>query len=112
MKLSIYKIYKIYKIYNLSFLIFNFFPMYFPYFIAYIAVGLLLGFSVFFWALKNGQFQDQQRARFLPLRDQDPLAPPAVSRMRRIEIYALFFLATAGLAASGALLAFALYFSK
>jgi len=86
--------------------------MYFPYFIAYIGIGLLLSLIVFFWALKTGQFQDQRRARFLPLRDDDHLPPAKISKINRLEIYALFFLAASGLAASGALLAFALYFSK
>jgi cbb3-type cytochrome oxidase maturation protein len=86
--------------------------MYFPYFIAYIGIGLLLSLIVFFWALKTGQFQDQRRARFLPLRDDDQLPPVKISKINRLEIYALFFLAASGLAASGALLAFALYFSK
>jgi hypothetical protein len=35
-----------------------------------------------------------------------------VSRLRRWEIYGLFFLAGAGLAATAALLLFAVYFSK
>ena len=47
--------------------------MYFPYFIAYMGIGLIISLSVFFWALKNNQFQDQQRARFLPLQDDDGL---------------------------------------
>lgn len=84
--------------------------MYFPYFIAYISIGLAVSLVTFFWALKNGQFQDQQRARFLPLRD-DAGAPPAkATRAHRLEIYGLFFLACAGLAASGAVLVYALYF--
>ena len=86
--------------------------MYFPYFIAYISIGLAVSLLVFFWALKSGQFQDQQRARFLPLRDDDDAAPVRVSRAHRIEVYALFFLAAAGLATSAALLMYALYFSK
>ena len=43
--------------------------MYFPYFISYIALGFLITIPVFLWALKSGQFKDQQRARFLPLED-------------------------------------------
>jgi cbb3-type cytochrome oxidase maturation protein len=29
--------------------------------------GFIISLCLFFWALKNGQFRDQQRARFLPL---------------------------------------------
>jgi cbb3-type cytochrome oxidase maturation protein len=86
--------------------------MYFPYFIAYIAIGITISLLVFFWALKTGQFRDQQRARFLPLRDAaaDRIVP--VSPLHRLEVYGLFALAVAGLAASGAVLLYALYFSK
>ena len=86
--------------------------MYFPYFIAYIAIGLLISFPVFFWALKSGQFQDQQRARFLPLldnADHGAEAPIEAGRFGRLEVLALFFLASAGLAASAAALVFAVY---
>ena len=47
--------------------------MYYPYFITYIVVGFAVTLAVFFWALKNGQFRDQQRARFLPLEDEPEL---------------------------------------
>lgn len=86
--------------------------MYFPYFVAYIAIGLLISLPVFFWALRSGQFQDQQRARFLPLRDiGDPRdeAPVRTGRFGRLEALALFCLALAGLTASAAALVFAVY---
>jgi cbb3-type cytochrome oxidase maturation protein len=86
--------------------------MYYPYFIAYISIGLTISLVVFYWAFRTGQFSDQQRARFLPLRDETDEPPVKASRFNRIEIYGLFFLATAGLGATAALLAFALYFSK
>ncbi|BBO68938.1 hypothetical protein DSCA_28680 [Desulfosarcina alkanivorans] len=86
--------------------------MYYPYFIAYISIGLTISLVVFYWAFRTGQFSDQQRARFLPLRDETDEPPVKASRFNRIEIYGLFFLATAGLGATVALLAFALYFSK
>lgn len=82
--------------------------MYFPYFITYMAVGLVLSLVVFFWALKNGQFKDQQRARFLPLEDERDPPAEKVSNIKRYEIYALMFLAFAGLAASAAVLIFSL----
>jgi len=86
--------------------------MYYPYFIAYIGIGLALSLVVFYWAFKTGQFGDQQRARFLPLRDDADQPPVKASRFHRLEIYGLFFLATAGLGATAAVLAYALYFSK
>ncbi len=86
--------------------------MYFPYFVAYIAIGLSISLLVFFWALKTGQFRDQQRARFLPLRDEPEQRPVKISRFGRWELYGLFFLAFLGLGMSAIVLLYALYFSK
>jgi len=82
--------------------------MYFPYFITYMALGFVISLVVFFWALKNGQFKEQQRARFLPLEDERKASVEKVSNIKRYEIYALMFLALAGLAASAAVLVFSL----
>lgn len=83
--------------------------MYFPYFATYMICGLAISLAVFAWALASGQFKDQQRVRYLPMRDEtgDPL-PVKPSRFGRLETYTLFFLATAGLSASAAVLVFAL----
>ncbi|MGD9006798.1 MAG: cbb3-type cytochrome oxidase assembly protein CcoS [Desulfobacteraceae bacterium] len=86
--------------------------MYFPYFIAYIGIGLTISLVVFFWAVKSGQFNDQQRARYLPLRDEPDAGPAEASRFSRWEIYGLFVLALAGLSMSATVLLYALYFSK
>ena len=86
--------------------------MYFPYFITYMAVGFVISLVVFFWALKNGQFKDQQRARFLPLEDERKASVEKASTIKRYEIYILMFLALAGLAASGAVLIFSLLNGK
>ena len=82
--------------------------MYFPYFITYMAVGFVISLVVFFWALKNGQFRDQKRARFLPLEDELEPSVAKVSSFKRYEVYTLVFLALAGLAASGAVLVFSI----
>jgi cbb3-type cytochrome oxidase maturation protein len=82
--------------------------MYFPYFITYMALGFVISLVVFFWALKNGQFKEQQRARFLPLEDERKASVEKVSNIKRYEIYVLMFLALAGLAASAAVLVFSL----
>jgi cbb3-type cytochrome oxidase maturation protein len=83
--------------------------MYYPYFIAYMAIGFAIGLLMFFWALSKGQFKDQERARFLPLEDGDRTSQP-VSRFYRYEAYALGALVLLGLAASGAVLIFSLFF--
>ncbi|MBW2239302.1 MAG: cbb3-type cytochrome oxidase assembly protein CcoS [Deltaproteobacteria bacterium] len=82
--------------------------MYFPYFITYMALGFAISLAVFFWALKNGQFKDQKRARFLPLEDEHEPSSAEISTFHRYETYVLVLLALAGLAASGAVLIFAL----
>ena len=86
--------------------------MYFPYFITYMAVDFTISLLAFFWALKNGQFKEQQRARFLPLEDERKTSVEKVSNIKRYEIYTLMFLALAGLAASAAVLVFSLLNAK
>ena len=80
--------------------------MYTPYFIAYIVAGLAIGLMAFAWALKNGQFRDQQRARFLPLSRTD--TPAATSRFGRLETYALMAMACFGLLLSAFTLIYSL----
>ena len=82
--------------------------MYFPYFITYMVIGLVLSVIVFLWALKNGQFQDQQRARYLPLEEEIVSAPATMSRFRRIEPYLVLGIVCMGLLASGVFVLFVL----
>ena len=82
--------------------------MYYPYFITYMLSGLALSLLVFFWALRNGQFRDQQRARFIPLDNEGESPPGKVSRIGKIETYALFGLACGGLLSTVMVLTFAL----
>jgi cbb3-type cytochrome oxidase maturation protein len=83
--------------------------MYYPYFIAYMAAGFVISLVVFFWALNNGQFKDQQRARFIPLASDLVSRPLKASRFFRIEIVALFTLICLVLASSMAVVLFALH---
>ena len=82
--------------------------MYYPYFIAYMAAGFIVSIVVFLWALNKGQFNDQQRARFLPLENDLKTAPVKLSRFARIEAIALFSLVCICLLCSGAVIVFAL----
>ena len=82
--------------------------MYYPYFITYIAVGFIISVLVFYWAIKNHQFKDQDRARFIPLRDEEETGTTPISRLNRLEAFALGGLACAGLLATAAVLLFAL----
>jgi len=87
--------------------------MYFPYFVAYIIIGLAISLTAFIWALRSGQFGDQDRARYLPLRgDGDKDQPPKkATRLGRLETIGLFVLACAGLAATLAVLIYAVFFN-
>jgi len=82
--------------------------MYYPYFVTYMLIGFAVSLAVFYWAVKNGQFSDQQRARFLPLVGDAEEKPAEESRWRRVEIFGLGFLVCAGLAATAAVLVFSL----
>ncbi len=84
--------------------------MYYPFFLTYILTGVIIGGGVFFWALKSGQFSDQQRARFLPLEDIGPQAG-TTSHKAGFQIYIIFSLALAAILASFALIGYALFFS-
>jgi len=83
--------------------------MYYPYFIAYMAAGFMISLVVFFWALKHGQFNDQQRARFIPLKSDLDSRPVKASRFFRIETVVLFTLVCLTLASSMAVVIFALH---
>ena len=82
--------------------------MYFPFFVAYMAIGFAVSLGVFFWALRRGQFSDQQRARFLALEGGARAAPVRLTRRGRIETVVLFALAGCGLSGSIAAVVFAL----
>ena len=82
--------------------------MYFPYFVTYIIVGLVISLAALLWALTNGQFREQRRARFIPLADDLGPPPARISRFNRIEAYILGGIALAGLTASAALLIYSL----
>lgn len=62
--------------------------------------GFVLSLLVFFWALNNGQFRDQQRARYLPLDGKTGSTPVKLTRLKRVETWVLFLLAGCGLLAT------------
>jgi nitrogen fixation-related uncharacterized protein len=82
--------------------------MYYPYFLTYMALGVGITLIVFTWALNNGQFKEQQRARYLPLHEAPDPPPAKPSRFIRLQIFVLFAMAALGLAASAAVIIFAL----
>ena len=52
--------------------------------------GILASIGAFIWAIRTGQFSDQGRARYLPLRNEEPLSKSADSMKNPIEVYVLF----------------------
>jgi cbb3-type cytochrome oxidase maturation protein len=83
--------------------------MYYPYFLAYMVSGFVISLVVLFWALRNGQFKDQQRARFLPLEEGLASEPVKVSKIGKFEAYALIVLASLGLFGTAATLLFSIF---
>lgn len=77
--------------------------MYLPLWVLLVAFSLYFTLMAFFWGLQSGQFSDQERARFLPLRDAG--LPPAVKNPTGlpVEVYVLLaigLMVLSGLAAS------------
>ena len=72
------------------------------------AIGFIITLVVFFWALNQGQFKDQNRARYIPLQGDAISKPAKTSRFARIETYALFALVGIALAASVAVITYSL----
>ncbi len=65
-----------------------------------IAVSLWVSLAGFFWALKHGQFAEQERARYLPLRDEigpEPLVRPSGFRREAFALVAILCMGILGL---------------
>ena len=41
--------------------------IFYLFFLVYLAAGILICGALFYWAVVNGQFKDQDRARYFPL---------------------------------------------
>ncbi len=71
---------------------------YFALWIVLVLVSLWISFLVFFWALRSGQFSDQDRARYIPLRGYQPTSKVESKAAKGSEVYillGLIFLAVA-----------------
>jgi nitrogen fixation-related uncharacterized protein len=68
--------------------------LYFLPWILLMSVSVAASLALLFWAMRSGQFSEQERARYLPLRDSGGPLSPGGSRRIIWEVYAL--LAVAG----------------
>lgn len=64
--------------------------------ISLVTISLWVSLVAFLWALRNGQFSDQGRARYLPLTDEFPQQPVAQPSKLTVEAYALLFVVLLG----------------
>jgi nitrogen fixation-related uncharacterized protein len=46
--------------------------IFYMFFLVYLAAGILICGALFYWAVVNGQFKDQDRARYFPLSGAAP----------------------------------------
>jgi cbb3-type cytochrome oxidase maturation protein len=81
--------------------------MYYFFFIIIIFSGLFFGIVVFLWALKSGQFKEQQRARYLPLEDEPEAPHKEISRSSKLQTFVLFGILIFGLVASASVIVYA-----
>ncbi|MBI5583150.1 MAG: cbb3-type cytochrome oxidase assembly protein CcoS [Deltaproteobacteria bacterium] len=66
--------------------------MYFSGWLVLVVFSLGISLLAFFWGLQSGQFSDQERARYLPLRGDRPPSPAPSPGKRPPEGYVLFFI--------------------
>ncbi len=81
-------------------------PYYGPW-VLLVVTSLWAGVTGFLWALHRGQFSEQERARFLPLRDEN-LSRSKESAGRMRELYVLLAVIGVGGVMMGAVLLIAL----
>jgi cbb3-type cytochrome oxidase maturation protein len=76
-------------------------------FIIFIFSGLFFGIIVFLWALKSGQFKEQERARYLAIEDDRHDSEDGVSRSGQLQSYVLLGLILVGILISASVVVYA-----
>jgi cbb3-type cytochrome oxidase maturation protein len=77
-----------------------------------VATGIGTTIIVFLWALKNGQFSDQGRARYLPLGEEIPLRPVDVSKRLPCEVYASIIIIALGILSIASTITLTIYWLR
>jgi cbb3-type cytochrome oxidase maturation protein len=85
--------------------------MYFPTWIMLVAISLFISLVAFVWGVSSGQFADQGRARYLPLRDAGAVDPEAHAAGRKPEAWVLAGILLVGMLTILASLALVLHHS-
>ena len=83
--------------------------MFVPFWLIFLATGLVMSVFTVVWAIRSRQFDDQQRARFIPLAgmtESELSSKPA--KAHRAEYAAICFMLVMGISALGAGLIMAL----
>ncbi len=78
-------------------------------FIIFILSGLFFGIIVFLWALKSGQFKEQQRARYLAIEDEREKPDNVASRSGKLQLYMLFGFIILGIMISASVVVYAYF---
>lgn len=71
--------------------------MYYIVWIILVAISLWFSLIGFFWAVRTGQFSDQERARYLPLVGEDLMAEVRNPSRWSREVYAVLIILGIGL---------------
>jgi len=77
------------------------------FFILFLVSGFIFGIIVFLWALKSGQFKDQQRARYLALDDDEEFPERQISGSGRFQAALVLCLLVFGLMVTAAVMIYA-----
>ena len=76
-------------------------------FIIFIFSGLFFGVIVFLWALKSGQFKEQERARYLAIEDEQEDPENVMPRSGQLQSYVLLGLLLVGILISASVVIYA-----
>ena len=76
-------------------------------FILFIFSGLFFGVIVFLWALKSGQFKEQERARYLAIEDEREDPENGITRSDQLQSYVLLGLLLVGILISASVVVYA-----
>jgi cbb3-type cytochrome oxidase maturation protein len=78
-------------------------------FIIFIFSGLVFGILTFLWALKSGQFKEQERARYLAIEDEQEKPDDVASRSGQLQSYMLFGFLIVGILISASVVVYAYF---